>query len=294
MGILLGLATALAWGSADLCARFATRRIGTLRTMLYMQIVGLALLTAVLHWLGGFGHLADGSGWRPWAWGVLAGVLNAGATLALYRSFEIGKMSIVAPISAGYPALTTVLMVLSGEHLSMIRVASIVIIIAGVVAVARGEEVQSDADAGSQSSAGPKKQAGVGWAVTCGVTFGFFYWLLGKRIVPMLGSAPTVWIIRLTSVVVAAVAMLLTKQSIALPDRGTRKWILGVATLDTSAYVFGNYGMLQEQVSVVSVLASLYGAVTVGLAATILKEKISRLQWMGIVAVFVGIVLISR
>jgi drug/metabolite transporter (DMT)-like permease len=52
--------------------------------------------------------------------------------------------------------------------------------------------------------------------------------------------------------------------------------------------------MQLEQVSVVSVLASLYGAVTVGLAATILGEKISRTQWMGIATIFAGIVLISR
>jgi drug/metabolite transporter (DMT)-like permease len=37
----------------------------------------------------------------------------------------------------------------------------------------------------------------------------------------------------------------------------------------------------------------LYGAVTVGLAAVILKERVSRMQWLGIVSIFVGIVLIS-
>ena len=79
-----------------------------------------------------------------------------------------------------------------------------------------------------------------------------------------------------------------------LPAVGANRWILGIGILDTSAYVFNNYGMQLEQVSVVSVLASLYGAVTVGLAATILHEKISRLQWLGIVSIFMGIVLISR
>ena len=97
MGILLGLVTALCWGSADLFARFATRRIGTFRTMLYMQLCGFCLLTLVMPRLGGWGHLFDGSSWQPWAWGILAGVLNTSSTLALYRSFEIGKLSIVAP-----------------------------------------------------------------------------------------------------------------------------------------------------------------------------------------------------
>ena len=64
MGILFGLATALCWGSADFCARFATRSIGTFRTMLYMQLTGFVLLSIAMHWLGGWGHLADGSGWQ--------------------------------------------------------------------------------------------------------------------------------------------------------------------------------------------------------------------------------------
>src|SRR5215471_15639558 len=106
MGVLLGLLTAVSWGSADFLARFATRKIGTLRTTLYMQLVGFLLLSAALPHLGGWQHLADRSAWRPWAWGISAGLLNTLATLTLYRSFEIGKMSVVAPLSAVYPVIT--------------------------------------------------------------------------------------------------------------------------------------------------------------------------------------------
>ena len=38
--------------------------------------------------------------------GVLAGTLNSFSSLTLYRSFEIGKLAVVAPLSASYPALT--------------------------------------------------------------------------------------------------------------------------------------------------------------------------------------------
>ena len=294
MGILLGLATALCWGSADLLARFATRSIGTFRTMLYMQLTGLVLMTAAMHWLGGWGHLADGSGLRPWMWGILVGVLNASSTLALYRSFEIGKMSVVAPISAGYPALTMVLSAMTGERLTVPRFAGVALIIVGVIVVARGEEVPGDANPLEQETRAEKTHLGVGWALMSGAGFGFMFWLLGIRVVPLLGSAPSVWLIRLTSVVTTALAILLVRRPMALPGKGAKRWILGVGILDTSAYVLNNFGMQHEQVSVVSVLASLYGAVTVGLAATILGEKISRAQWMGVGAIFAGIVLISR
>src|SRR6202047_1517616 len=139
MGILLGLLTAITWGGSDFIGRFAARRIGPLRTALYMQVSGLVLLTIFLRWGGGWGHLIDGSGWQPWAWGALAGVVNGISTLALYRSFEVGKLAVVAPISASYPALTVLIAVLTGEHLSRIRAAGVAAILIGVVVVVRGE-----------------------------------------------------------------------------------------------------------------------------------------------------------
>jgi len=134
----------------------------------------------------------------------------------------------------------------------------------------------------------------VNWAIVSALGFGVMFWLLGLRVVPMLGSAPSVWMIRLTSAVATALAMLAFRQSVAAPKQSDTPWILGVALLDTSAYVFNNFDMAREQTSVVSVLASLYGAVTVGLAAMFLRESVSRIQWLGIVAIFVGIFLISR
>ena len=294
MGILLGLTTALCWGGADLLARFATRTIGTLRTMLYMQLTGLVLLTAALHQLGGWGHLADGSGWRPWAWGIGAGVLNTLGTLALYRSFEIGKMSIVAPISASYPALTILLSAMTGERLTAVRFVGVGLILVGVVVVARGEKMPGDANPLDEKTRPAKKNIGVAWALLSGGGFGVMFWLLGIRVVPLLGSAPAVWVIRLTSVLMTAAVILFLRRPMVLPGAAANRWILGIGILDTSAYVLNNYGMMREQVSVVSVLASLYGAVTVALAATILGEKVSRMQWLGIAAIFAGIVLISR
>jgi len=294
MGILLGLATALSWGSADLFARFATRRMGTFRTMLYMQMCGFCLVTLAMPRLGGWGHLFDGSGWQPWAWGILAGVLNTSSTLALYRSFEIGKLSIVAPISACYPVLTMLLSALTGERLTPLRLAGLALTIAGVIVVARGEQAPGDANPIDEQMQPAKKRLGVNWAILSAACFGVMFWLLGLRVVPLLGSSPSVWIIRLTSAVTTALVMLAARQSMAPPPRQDAPWILGVGFLDTSAYVFNNYGMLHEQTSVVSVLASLYGAVTVALAALFLREKVSASQWLGIFAIFIGIMMISR
>ena len=293
-GILLGLAGALSWGTADLFARLATRRLGTFRTMLYMQLCGFLLLTSVMQPLGGWGHLTDGSGWQPWAWGILAGLLNTTSTLALYRSFEIGKLAIVAPISASYPVLTMLLSTLTGERLTLMRLLGLLLAIAGVVLVARGVEAKEHANSADDQARRGKKQLGVGWALLSALGFGVMFWLLGMRVVPLLGSAPSVWAIRLTSVVATALAMLVSRRPLTAPSHRNLPWIFGVGLLDTGAYLLNNSGMQHEQTSVVSVLASLYGAVTVGLAAVFLRERVSWMQWLGIGAIFVGIVLISR
>jgi len=290
MGILLGLLTALTWGGADFIARFATHRMGALRSMLYMQVTGFLLLSILLPALGGWGHLADGSGWQPWAWGFLAGCFNAMSGLALYRAFEIGKMAVVAPLSASYPALTLLLSWMTGDRLSTVRIAGILCTLAGVVVVAGGEKTPDENDAEAVRRSG----RGIGWAALAAVGFAVLFWLLGTRIIPRVGATQTVWMIRLTSTLLTAAAILVAKQPIRLP-RGEVRWmILGMGVFDTGAFVLSNLGMKMEQVAVISVLGSLYGAVTVGLAAVFLKEHVSRWQWMGIVTIFVGIFLISR
>ena len=290
MGILLGLLTALTWGGADFIARFATHRIGALRSMLYMQLIGLLLLTISLPALGGWGHLADGSGWQPWAWGFLAGCFNAMAGLGFYRAFEIGKMAVVAPLSASYPALTLLLSWMSGERVSAVRIAGIICTLAGVVIVAGGEKTPDENDAEAVRRSG----RGIGWAIFASVGFAMLFWLLGIRIIPRVGAVQTVWMIRLTSTLLITGAILVAREPVRLPRGGVRWMVLGMGVFDTGAFVLSNLGMKIEQVAVISVLGSLYGAVTVGLAAFFLKEHVSRWQWLGIATIFLGIFLMSR
>lgn len=295
MGILLGLLTALSWGSSDFLARFAARRIGSLRTTLYMQLAGLALLTIFLPWIGGWGHLFDGSGWPPWAWGSLAGVLNGISTLSLYRSFEVGKLAVVAPLSASYPALTVAIAVFTGEHLTATRAAAIALILMGVIVVVRGETEPEHCSGRPGTALGKKAATGIGAAMVSAAGFGVLFWLLGNRVVPRVGFASTVWMIRLTSSGLTAIVVLAMKQPISLPRKNSVSiWLLAMGLLDTGAFVLNNLGMQLEQVSVVSVLASLYGAVTVLLSTVVLREKMSPWQWLGIAAIFAGIALISR
>jgi drug/metabolite transporter (DMT)-like permease len=95
--------------------------------------------------------------------------------------------------------------------------------------------------------------------------------------------------------VLTALVIFAMRRPISLPPKNSVSlWLLAMGILDTGAFVLNNRGMQLEQVSVVSVLASLYGAVTVLLSTVVLRERMSQWQWLGIVGIFAGIALISR
>jgi drug/metabolite transporter (DMT)-like permease len=293
LGIILGLTGAVCWGVSDFIARFASRRVGAYRTLFFMQFFGFLALSAYLKWTGAFAHVAA-TGWKPWALAAIAGVINMTASLALYYSFQIGVMSIVAPVSSSYPALTVVLAMLSGEHLRALRGSGLCVTLLGVILACTSFSqgaVDKPAEAGKHLHAHPAK--GVWWAIAAAVGFGFLFWFLGFYVVPLVGSTVSVWVIRLTCMSVLALAAAPARQSIQIP-RGSVWWLLlGVGILDTAAFVFNNAGLQTGQVSVVSVLASLYGAVTVVLSWIFLRERLEPSQWFGIVLIFAGIVLVS-
>ena len=299
MGIIFGIAGAVLWGFADFAARFSSRRIGAFRTLFFMQVLGFFLISPYIRMTGGFSGVAHG--WRPWLLAVLAGAINAGASLALYRSFETGIMTIVAPVSSCYPALTATLAFWSGERIGGVRGAGLAVTFVGVLLAATSFAAPVTADsaetgaalASSETPKRPRFAAGVGWAIVAAVGFGFMFWFLGFYVIPLVGTRVSVWVMRATAIATLLLFAAPARQSLTLP-RGKVWWLLAaVAAFDTTAFVVNNLGLQIGPVSIVSVLVSLYGAVTVVLSWIFLRERLARSQWFGILLIFVGVVLVS-
>ena len=301
LAIILGLTGAVSWGAADFAARFASRQVGAYRTLFFMQFFGFLALTVYLKSTGGFSR-GIAPGWQPWAMAVAAGLLNVLASLSLYHSFEHGTLSILGPVSSSYPALTVALSLLSGERIHAVRATGLAVTLVGVILAAtsftQSKDTQKQNHPEPPSATRAEKSrahlsTGVGWAICAALGFGVLFWFLGFHVVPAVGSAVSVWVMRLTALVALSLAAAPTGQTLRLP-RGKVWWLLlAVGILDTAAFVANNTGLSTGQVSVVSVLASLYGAFTVLLAWIFLRERLERSQWLGIVLIFIGIVLVS-
>jgi drug/metabolite transporter (DMT)-like permease len=293
LGAILGLVGAVCWGLADFAARFSSRRVGAYRTLLYMQFFGCLALTAYLMATGGF-HRGIDPGWNPWGMAVAAGLLNMLSSLALYRSFEIGTMSIVAPVSSCYPALTAVLSFESGERIGVVKAAGLGVTLAGVIlagtSFAQHERSPNGGETGKRKVTAAR---GLLWAILAAVGFGFLFWFLGFYVVPEIGSGVSVWVMRLTAIGGLFLLAGPVRQTVRLPQGSVWWLLLAVGIMDTSAFVVNNTGLSIGPVSIVSVLASLYGAVTVLLSWIFLREKLEWSQWLGLAVLFAGIVMVN-
>lgn len=96
MDILFGLAAAVCLGTSDFLARFATRRVGTYRTLFYVQVVGFFALSLFLLAIGAWARINFIRDWQAWGWTVVVALLDTASYFALYRAFETGLLMVVS------------------------------------------------------------------------------------------------------------------------------------------------------------------------------------------------------
>jgi drug/metabolite transporter (DMT)-like permease len=303
-GIALGLAAALCWGVADFCARGATKVGGTLRTLWSVNAIAtVALLLFALPL--GLLRLAG----QPLGAVLAAVALNVaimGGAALLYRAFAIGTLSLVSPIAASFAAITALLALASGEHPSAAQLIGIALALGGVSLASTASGHPSLASKHS-TWVGPMKLApGLIEALGAMLLFGVCYWAL-RYVVTVLGGVTVVFIGKVSdllalSALVLVVMALPQQPAVARPAStfwqrlhapGFLLWVVPVALLDTAANIAYNLGIATALTSVVSVLSSLFSAVTVLLAALFLGERLARWQWAGVITILLGIALVS-
>lgn len=292
----------MGWGVADYIARFASRRTGPFRTLLYMQVVGIA---GLLVWFvvaprsaTPIPHAAN-----FWMWAALSGVLNTMASLAFYRALETGLLTIVSPVCSAYPVVTVLASVYLGEKLSVAHLGGIVFACAGVVLAATtfgpaAATANAGALPGSETGAKARPTRGVALAVIASLMYGLNFVVIGYHITPYLDGVRSVLLLRSVSVMTLLLISVVGRQSLKVGGSavaGRSVWLLiaAIGIFDTAAFIASNLGLSTRHVSVVTVLGSLFGAVTVFLCWIFLRERVAKSQWLGVFLIFVGIILVS-
>jgi drug/metabolite transporter (DMT)-like permease len=271
---VFGLLSAISWGAADFSGGVASRRSPALGVVLISQPLGglLALFLA----------LARGEGPPPppdLLWAALAGISGPTALIFFYRGLASGRMGVVAPIAGVLGAAIPVLVgaVLEGFPAPG-QLAGIAVGLASVVLVTRVTETATG------------RPRGVGLAVIAGVGFGAFFVFLG-RVGPGPVFTPLV-VVRVVATILTAAIVLVSRSPWRL-SRASYVPVLIAGTLDMGGNLWYLLAAQQGRLDVAAVLASLYPVVTIVLAAAVLRERIGRVQAVGILAAAGAIVLIA-
>jgi drug/metabolite transporter (DMT)-like permease len=276
LGPACALGSSLSYGVGDFVGGTTSRRIGTLPFIFCAQLVGLVLAA---------GWVAFSADPVP-PLGTLAPAAGAGLGLtvglaAFFQAMAVGKMSLVAPISATGVAIPVAAGILRGEDPSAAQVIGILAAVAGVVLVTRS---RGDQQAQSES--------GLGLALLAAIGTGLFMWLMAPA---SRHGVPWAVLISRAIPTVVLIAVVSIRQPVLRPalQSGPASRIVAQAVLGfiaTSLYAFAT---IHGQLAIVSVLGALYPAVTLLLAHRLLGERLGGVQQIGISAVLGGVVLLS-
>jgi drug/metabolite transporter (DMT)-like permease len=219
------------------------------------------------------------------AWGLAAGVLAGFSLTAFYVALSRGAMGAAAAISgllaAAIPAAVAMAMDGSPGPRALVG-----FVVAGgaIWMIAAGSE--------GESSVAERKTMAL--AIFAGVGFGFYFVAL-----KMAGPAGVIWPMataRIGSIVVCSLLLAgLRRESDERVRLGWAavSWILATALMDTSGNLLFVAATRAGRLDVAAVLASLYPAGTILLAALALGERPSRRQTMGMATAAVAVVLIT-
>ncbi len=284
---LLALAAAVLWGGGDFSGGMGAKHAGgtmggALRVVLLSHAMSFSVLVAVA-WLRGdaFPHGA------PLWWGLTAGVLAGIALTAFYVALSRGAMGASAALSgllaAAIPAAVS--MAREGSP-GVLRVCGFLVAGAAIWLIAAGDNPE----------AVPAARGTVWLAVLAGVGFGIYFVAL-----KFAGTAGVIWPMataRMGSLTVCALMLagLLVSGSTLREGRLTRTavlWVLGTAMLDTSGNLLFIASTRAGRLDVAAVLASLYPASTILLAAWTLHERPTRRQSFGMLVGAAAVVMIT-
>lgn len=279
LSIALALGSSACYGLSNFVGPQLARRHTLVAVLMYSQVAAFAASALYLVVAGGRA-LPSADMWLA----LLAGAGNAGGLIGFYVAAELAPLSVVAPIGAVGAIVPVVWGLATGDTLKLTQAAGLLLAMCGAVLTARRPSPRADS-----VDSHPHARMGALWASGSALAFGIFLTAL-----PAASSHGQAWALfdarvgvviltglwagrKLGGVEISGVSLKLAVPGLLL--------ITGTLLYTTAA--------AHGELSLVSVLGSLFPVVTVGLGVTLLKEELSQPQVIGVIAALSGIVLIG-
>jgi drug/metabolite transporter (DMT)-like permease len=278
MAALLALASSILWGSADYHAGNLSKRFPAMVVLGINQIFGLItgiILVAVTTsglapTLASDGYLINGA---------LAGLFGYAGLICLYSALASGRMGVVSPISSLSVLLPLVFaLTIGGENLSTPVMCGVIIAILG-----------------GFLASGPEFSQGLPLRpllLALGAATGFGMALIFMSIGSDESSLMTMVSMRAATLLIT-IGYFIGRGNFGGVGKRNIPLLIGIGVSDFAANLLLGVATTKGLVSLAMVLGSLYPIATALLAFIFLKERLHRIQYLGIIFAVSGVALIS-
>ena len=269
----LAICSSLVWGVSDFAGGVLVRRhpVATIALLGHAtSLVALGIVAAVV-----------GVDRTALLFGLAAGSFGGVTLFAFFKAMSLGTMSIVSPLLSLGSLLAFVLAVIGGERPSQLSVLGALIALVGAALAASARNHSSGRTHGSA----------LRWALMAPLTLGFYLYLLGRG-ADEGASVSAVFGARTTSSFVLLGLALWLHATFRIGWSAFSVAVLIGLTASAALLAFG-YAVDLGFISISSILASLYPAVTIVLAHLFLGERLRNVQLAGVLLILLGVVLVT-
>ncbi|MDX6205749.1 MAG: hypothetical protein QOF39_1806 [Frankiales bacterium] len=275
MAELLAVLSSVMWGTADFLGGTFTRRLRPLSVVSVTMPAAVPVLLGVVLLTGDY---RSPTGYLPWA--LASGPVGLLAVSSFYRALATGTMGVVAPVAATGVVVPLVVGLAQGATPSPVQLAGLFLATAATIGVSASGRVREERSA----------RLPLVLAFVSGLGFGFVTVGIGEG--SHSSVLMTLLVMRATSSTVLLLVWLALRQRPALAKRDVGAlWLVGLMDAGANA-VYGSAVRLGV-FAIIVVLGSLYPAATVLLARQVHKERLSRLQLVGVLALLVAVPMIA-
>ena len=280
ISLLSGLGGMFGWGLYDFFAGVYSKKIGPFKTFFWSQLAGLlfvlllislftttltiSVLTAIL---------------LP-----IAALFCTTGYLLFMKGFKIGNISIVAAIMNLWTVFTMLIaFFFMGQRLSILQSIGVLMIISGAsLASLNWNDIKNKS---FQLSAGVKE-------TVLGAFFFGVFWNISEVISEKIGWLPTTIFVKIGIILFLLLLSFLIKRELCLTEASpkTKLMVVLMGIIEAGAVAIVNFGLTIGDAILITPIASALSVVTITMAIIFLKDKVTKLQGLGILTAISGII----
>ena len=278
--IVIGFLAAIFWGIHDFLVRFIVKKVSIITALMCTNVFGALFL------LFFFFFSTQGISFeiKIIGFSIIYGLLFLSATYCLYKAFDLGPVFVAAPIICSYPILSLLYAsVLTNPPALYQWILSLVVIFGIFLTIYSKPE--------NNKSSEVKISMTFFWSIGAAIFFSISFQLGQHQIINSLEVLSNL-LARISSVMVLGV-LLFNKINVKLLKLNYILILILMGIADTLALLLMVYSGNFEEPEFSSVSASTFGLITILLVCFFYKEKLSRIQILGIFLVFSSVAILS-